>query len=81
MQLLPSYMSPGPSGTWRAILSDGKLTAKVTCPLCRFQATLAGSHEIAADGAVTPSLVCGNDKCDFHESVVLRDWSPLEAAP
>jgi hypothetical protein len=31
-------------------------------------------HEIAADGKVSPSAVCPEDECDFHEFVRLTGW-------
>jgi len=46
----------------------------VQCPECGFKAAL--DHDIAEDGTVTPSLVCPNQNCDFHEFVKLRDWRP-----
>lgn len=36
-------------------------------------------HTIAADGSVSPSVVCTNCNCAFHESGVrLLDWEPKE---
>ncbi len=30
-------------------------------------------------GEVSPSLVCPNDECDWHENVRLLDWPPPRA--
>lgn len=38
-------------------------------------------HEIAVDGTVTPSAVCPEPNCTFHEHVVLQDWIPFEPKP
>ena len=57
---------------WHKITADGKETARVRCPKCQEWATL--DHEIDAVGRVTPSLVCPNESCDFHENVVLAGW-------
>ena len=62
-------------GTWRRIKFDGQWTAKVYCPGCKFQASLAGSHEILDDGRVAPSLDC--PKCKFHDHVTLDGWIPI----
>lgn len=32
-------------------------------------------HEIAADGTVSPSVVCDQDSCTFHKQVRLLDWN------
>ena len=32
------------------------------------------SHTIAANGNVTPSIVCAHDGCDFHEYGTLDDY-------
>ncbi len=31
-------------------------------------------HEVAEDGTVTPSVVCPEPSCDFHEHVRLMGW-------
>lgn len=68
-------------GQWRpAILTDGRLTATISCPQCGQVGSLS-HHEIAKDGAVTPSVVCpyadDPDKpCSFHDHVQLAGWPP-----
>jgi hypothetical protein len=69
--------NPG-KGRWKRIMSDGKVTATITCPKCGGFGSLA-NHEIAADGTVTPSLVCPWTKelgCDYHDMGKLEGWRP-----
>ena len=64
-----------PPLTWRgARQADGVRTA---IAVCRFghQASLS-KHTIAADGAVTPSVVCPTANCSWHEVVKLIGWEP-----
>ena len=61
-------------GRWRPAVRDGERTANLSCPLCGAVASLS-QHAIAADGAVSPSVVCPSDICAFHEFVTLTDWS------
>lgn len=63
-------------GRWKRLISDGKVTACITCPKCGNFGSLA-EHAIAADGTVTPSLVCpwvAETKCDFHDMGTLVGW-------
>lgn len=49
----------------------------IRCPTCGQSATLRhpnGGHTIAADGTVTPSVVCPYPPCTWHEWVRLGDW-------
>ena len=74
--IIPKDHSAGPfpaPGTWRLGSSDGHRTAFFRCPKCRAYGALAGTHEVAADGKVTPSMVCPN--CDFHEWITLDAWA------
>jgi hypothetical protein len=64
---------PAP-GTWRPGSSDGCPTAFLRCPKCPTYGALAGTHQIDAAGAVTPSVVCPGRSCDFHEFVQLEGW-------
>ncbi len=62
-------------GTWQgATLPDGTRRALLACT--RGHIASLSSHEIAADGTVTPSVVCPEDGCDFHEFVQLEGWKP-----
>ena len=33
-------------------------------------------HAVDVTGVVTPSVVCPDDTCDWHETVRLLDWPP-----
>ena len=57
----------------RSSLEPTQRTANVSCPTCGQVASLSG-HSIAADGMVTPSLVCPYPGCTFHEYVKLEGW-------
>lgn len=46
-------------------------TARICCPVCGYAGLL--DHKIDATGLVTPSVQC--PMCDFHEHVLLIDWS------
>lgn len=61
------------SGCWRRLRVSGKQTASISCPECGNVAWL--DHDIADDGTVTPSLVCPEEACSFHEWVKLEGWS------
>lgn len=61
-------------GTWKGLtLSEGGRSASFTCPKCGQLAVLI-DHDIADDGEVSPSVVCPNDGCTFHEYVRLDGW-------
>lgn len=64
-------------GTWKGLLvPDGQggyvRKASFTCPACGGIASLS-NHEIAANGAVSPSVVCPFG-CEFHEFILLEGW-------
>lgn len=59
--------------TWaRVPRTDLAPTAMMACDN-RHVASLS-DHAIDAAGVVTPSVVCPDSACDFHEYVVLVDW-------
>jgi hypothetical protein len=61
-------------GTWKALQNIRKgLSATFACPKCHMVGSLS-DHEIAPDGTVTPSVVCPNEACDFHEYIQLEGW-------
>lgn len=62
-------------GEYRRIRMDGKITAKLGCPLCGVTGYL-DQHEIARNGTVSPSVQCTNGGCSFHDEVVLEGWAP-----
>ena len=61
------------ASSWKGVIRDGVRTAGMTCPNGH-TASLSG-HAIAADGKVSPSVVCPHNGCDFHEYVQLEGWS------
>lgn len=55
------------------------------CPLCKMQAVLARppvevlkdeGHQVLSGGQVSPSVVCANPGCTFHEMVELEGFRP-----
>ncbi len=60
--------------TWWPIRQGGRKSAMIVCPKCGCEAPL--DHEIAADGTITPSLVCPYEPCDFHDWGRLEGWEP-----
>lgn len=58
--------------TWWPGTSDGKRTAIVAC--VNGHAMSISSHAIAADGTVSPSLVCPIDGCGWHVFARLDGW-------
>ena len=64
------------AGAWYPTNRDGRFIIVFICPNCQGRGEISGSaesqHEIAADGTVTPSIVCD---CGFHESIKLLDWA------
>lgn len=61
-----------PPGHWIPVTLDGRKTAIVACALCGQHAYLC--HEIAADGTLSPSLVCPADGCAWHVFAKLDGW-------
>lgn len=61
-------------GTWRPWDFAGGRRVILACPRCGEEASLGG-HKIADDGAVTPSVVCPQHSCDYHEMIRLLDWT------
>jgi len=62
-----------PGGGWHHVILDGKPTAVAYCPKCGKKGYL-DEHTIAADGTVSPSLVCPHQPCDFHDNVQLMGY-------
>lgn len=59
-------------GEYVKVVLDGEVTARLGCPGCGRPALL--DHEIDSYGNVTPSVECGYDDCDFHETGTLVGW-------
>lgn len=72
----PSY-DEFEKGTWFRTLLDetGQKTVWFRCANGHY-GTL-GNHDIAADGTVTPSVVCPEQGCVFHDTVKLEGWMDL----
>lgn len=45
----------------------------IGCPKCGEYGRLI-THKIDKDGNVSPSVVCFNDQCDFHEYIHLEGY-------
>ncbi len=71
--------SPGPTppkGKWTPILRAKALpSALLACPTCGSQGSLH-DHDISSEGHVTPSVVCSQEGCTFHDYAKLTDWPP-----
>ncbi len=59
-------------GEYLPITSDGKPSARITCPKCGITGSL--DHEIDFNGNVSPSVECPNDDCSFHTNIQLKDY-------
>jgi RNase P subunit RPR2 len=56
-----------------------QVLAVITCPRCKHEWILSAKiHRVAPSGAVTPSVVCPCNECDWHEFVILKSWTPPE---
>ncbi len=60
-------------GTWRVCKTPEGRTALFCCPTCGNAASLS-KHTIAEDGTVSPSVVCSEPGCPFHEFIRLEGW-------
>lgn len=60
-------------GVYRGGISEGKKTATMSCPDCGESASLS-EHDIDEKGNVSPSVVCPNSDCNFHEHIQLKDY-------
>jgi len=60
-------------GTWSKHEVDGKDVTVMSCPKCGKLGGL-GDHEIDDKGRVTPSVVCPESTCGFHDMVKLLGW-------
>ena len=70
----------GEPGSWFPVRREnGERSAVLICPKCGRAAGL--SHRIAGDGAVSPSVVCPYEPCDFHEFIRLTGWADVKERP
>jgi hypothetical protein len=72
---LPKAARPGttPPGHWSPLRDGGRWSASIACPQCGVLATLT-DHSIAADGTVSPSVVCPTSGCSWHVQARLLGW-------
>lgn len=64
-------------------VGDRRYFVEVCCPDCGAHLMLSReNHTIAADGTLSPSLVCPNTRsaCGWHVWGRLADWPPSEAS-
>jgi len=66
-----------PRGTWRLTKRDGFYVANFSCPRCGARGGLGHgtNHTIADDGSVSPSVVCDDAACGYHDFIKLDGWS------
>jgi len=63
----------GGAATWFPVVrTDGRWSAMLNCPKCG-RTTSLNNHDVE-NGAVSPSVVCPYDGCDFHDYVSLIGW-------
>jgi hypothetical protein len=54
-----------------------QVLAVIICPRCHREWILSAKiHSVHPKGMVTPSVVCPCDDCDWHQFVILKDWTP-----
>lgn len=58
--------------TWKPSKLDGVQTATIECRNGHYG--WLSDHEIAVDGTVSPSVVCPDEQCTFHEFIKLTGW-------
>ena len=65
--------------TWKGLkLADGTRSASYVCPNGHEMVLI--NHTISLDGMVTPSVVCPQGGCGFHEYLLLQGWTPEAVA-
>lgn len=68
MRISYCYMMTEPL-TWD---KGGKGIVLVKCK-CGWIGNLV-DHDVDDEGGVSPSVICANEECDFHEYVILDGW-------
>ena len=58
--------------TWTLVRMGNQWSAMAICP--NGHEGSLDDHTIAKDGAVTPSVVCPEKKCGFHDYIQLEGW-------
>jgi len=59
--------------SWQGGQTPTGKTALFCCPNGHIGSL--SDHDIAADGTVSPSVVCSKEGCNFHEFIQLVDWA------
>lgn len=62
-----------PKGSYRVWARPNVVKVNICCPGCGQVGGL--DHHIAADGTISPSLVCPFEPCTFHEYGKLEGWT------
>ncbi len=68
---IPNELDAPRGSWWRASLSP--IVVSLKCPSCG--RSMCIPHAIAADGTVTPSVICPYENCGWHVFVRLGGWS------
>ncbi len=58
--------------TWRLLKDGYRKSASIVCPNGHYGILL--DHNIDENGMVTPSVVCPEEGCNFHDWIKLMDW-------
>jgi len=60
--------------TWLPLKAGARWTAEIIC--ANGHSGSLTNHSIGADGAVSPSCLCPEEGCGWHEMVRLQGWPP-----
>lgn len=65
-----------PREKWNRVVNGQReqIGATFECPKCGETGSLM-NHAIAADGTVSPSVICSYN-CGFHDHIKLLGWQP-----
>jgi hypothetical protein len=64
-----------PPMMWKDCNARTRVTFKAELTCSHGHAVSLRGHSIAADGLVSPSVVCLTPGCDFHDHVRLSNWT------
>ena len=73
IKVIRAYFDSNIPLTWKPLKDGDKRSASFICPNRHHGVLL--DHEIAPDGTVTPSVVCPEDGCEFHDYLKLEGWT------
>lgn len=63
---------------WKYVTRDDHPLIKVKCQKCGSWGDLI-DHTVSDDGIINPSVICGEDNCDWHVMAALKDFKRREA--